>query len=72
MASIQIYYCPVRDGYDKRAASLVAELNGLGHVAEMVAGEKSQFDVVADGDTIWSKQQIGRYPEPSDLLPKLT
>lgn len=49
----------------------MAELNGLGHDAEMVAGEKSQFDVTADGDTIWSKQEIGSYPELSDLLPKL-
>ena len=46
----------------------MAELNGLGHDAEMVAGEKSQFDVVADGDTVWSKQQIGRFPELADLL----
>jgi hypothetical protein len=49
----------------------VAELNGLGHDAEMVAGEKSQFDVVADGETIWSKQEVGRYPELPDLLPNL-
>jgi predicted Rdx family selenoprotein len=46
----------------------VAELNGLGHVAEMISGETSQFDVVADGETIWSKQQVGRFPELPDLL----
>ena len=49
----------------------MAELNGLGHDAEMIAGEKSQFDVVADGDTIWSKQRIGSFPELSDLMSKL-
>ena len=49
----------------------MAELNGLGHTAEMIAGEKSQFDVIADGDTISSKQQIGRFPELPDLMPKL-
>ena len=49
----------------------MAELNGLGHDAEMIAGEKSQFDVVADGDTIWSKQNVGSFPELSDLMPKL-
>jgi predicted Rdx family selenoprotein len=49
----------------------VAELNGLGHDAEMIEGEKSQFDVVADGATIWSKQQAGSFPELSDLLGKL-
>ena len=37
----------------------------------MVAGEKSQFDVIADGATIWSKQQVGSFPELPDLLPKL-
>ena len=62
---------PGLNGYDERAASLVAELNGLGHDAEMVAGEKSQFDVIADGDTVWSKQQVGSFPELSDLLAQL-
>jgi predicted Rdx family selenoprotein len=38
----------------------------------MVAGEKSQFDVVADGETIWSKQQVGSFPELSDLMSKLS
>lgn len=49
----------------------MAELNGLDHDAEMVEGEKSQFDVVADGTTIWSKQQTGRFPELQDLLAQL-
>jgi predicted Rdx family selenoprotein len=45
----------------------VAELNGLGHIAEMAPGEKSQFDVFADGELIFSKQQLGRYPEPGEV-----
>jgi hypothetical protein len=45
----------------------VAELNGLGHIAEMAEGEKSQFDVIADGELIFSKQQLGRYPEPGEI-----
>ena len=49
----------------------MAELNGLGHVAEMVEGEKSQFDVIADGETIWSKEQVGSFPELPDLMTKL-
>jgi len=49
----------------------VAELNGLGHVAEMLEGAKSQFDVVADGATVYSKQERGRFPELGDLLPLL-
>jgi predicted Rdx family selenoprotein len=49
----------------------VAELNGLGHIAEMEPGEKSQFDVVADGDVVYSKQSEGRFPELADLLGRL-
>jgi predicted nicotinamide N-methyase len=49
----------------------VAELNGLGHDAEMIAGEKSQFDVLADGDVVFSKQQAGRFPELRDLVAAL-
>lgn len=46
----------------------MAELNGLGHVAEMREGEKSQYDIVADGKTIFSKQREGRYPELPELI----
>jgi len=54
MAHVEIFYCPVWGGYDKRAASLAAELNQAGHDAEPVSGEKSQYDVVADGGLIFS------------------
>jgi Rdx family len=46
----------------------VAELNGLGHVAEMAEGEKSQFDVLADGELVFSKQQVGRFPEIEEII----
>jgi hypothetical protein len=49
----------------------VAELNGLGHIAEMVQGEKSQYDVIADDELIFSKQQTGRWPELSELIAAL-
>jgi predicted Rdx family selenoprotein len=49
----------------------VAELNGTGHIAEMTEGERSQFDVFADGELVFSKQSEGRFPEIADLLPKL-
>jgi hypothetical protein len=49
----------------------VAELNGLGHVAEMAEGAKSQFDVLADGAVVFSKQDTGRFPELDELLPLL-
>jgi Rdx family len=49
----------------------VAELNAAGHLAEMEPGEKSQFDVVADGELVFSKQQEHRWPELAELLEAL-
>ena len=42
-----------------------------GHSAEIVEGEKSQFDVLADGDLVFSKQREGRFPEPHEILAAL-
>jgi hypothetical protein len=49
----------------------VAELNGLGHVAEMQQGDKSQYDVFADDALIFSKQREGRWPELSEIIAAL-
>jgi len=46
----------------------VAELNAVGHLAEMHEGQKSQFDVVADGVTVFSKQREGRFPDVVEVL----
>jgi hypothetical protein len=32
-----------------------------------VPGAKSQFDVVADGELVYSKQQIGRFPGEGEI-----
>jgi predicted Rdx family selenoprotein len=37
------------------------------HNAEFEPGEKSQFDVLKDGDLVFSKQQEGRFPEHSEV-----
>lgn len=34
-------------------------------------GENSQFDVVADGRLVFSKQQAGRFPETDEILEAL-
>ncbi len=34
-------------------------------------GEKSQFDVLADGQLIFSKQSAGRFPERDEILAQL-
>ena len=49
----------------------MAELNGTGHIAEMAEGEKSQFDVIADGELVFSKQREGRFPEIAEILAAL-
>ena len=46
----------------------MAELNGLGHVAEMEPGETSQYDILADGETVFSKQAAGRFPDDGEVL----
>jgi predicted Rdx family selenoprotein len=33
-----------------------------------VSGDKSQFDVVADGELIFSKQREGRWPETEEII----
>jgi predicted Rdx family selenoprotein len=42
------------------------------HDAEAVSGAKSQFDVVADGNVIFSKQQEGRFPEHDEIIRALS
>jgi predicted Rdx family selenoprotein len=37
------------------------------HEAQIEEGAKSQYDVVADGELIFSKQQEGRFPEHSEI-----
>jgi predicted Rdx family selenoprotein len=40
--------------------------------AEAVSGQKSQFDVIADGKLIFSKQQEGRFPEHDEIIRALS
>ena len=49
----------------------MAELSGTGHIAEMQEGEKSQFDVLIDGELAFSKQREGRFPELAEVMAKL-
>jgi cell division protein FtsB len=43
-----------------------------GYDATPREGAKSQYDVVADGETIFSKQALGRYPEDGEILSLLS
>jgi hypothetical protein len=42
------------------------------HEASAVEGEKSQFDVVADGRVVFSKERVGRFPEVEEVLTALS
>jgi hypothetical protein len=46
----------------------VAELKANGYDAVDIPGERSQFDVIADGQIVFSKQQVGRHAEPGEVL----
>ena len=46
----------------------MAELKAAGHDAVDIPGEKSQFDVIADGQLVFSKQQVDRHAEPGEVL----
>jgi predicted Rdx family selenoprotein len=37
------------------------------HEAFAEEGAKSQYDVVVDGETIFSKQESGRFPEAGEV-----
>ena len=46
----------------------MAELKANGYDAVDIPGERSQFDVIADGQIVFSKQQVGRHAEPGEVL----
>ena len=43
-------------------------LRSKGFPASPVEGEQSQFDVIADGELVFSKQREGRFPEEAEVL----
>lgn len=53
------------------AASLAAYLTARGMRASAREGEHSQFDVVADGRLVFSKQREGRFPEEDEIYAAL-
>ena len=40
----------------------------LGIVAELIEGGSGIFDVVADGDLVFSKHSEGRFPENDEIV----
>ena len=48
--------------------SLAQELEQDGHDAQALEGARSQFDVLADGELVFSKQREHRFPELDEIL----
>jgi predicted Rdx family selenoprotein len=42
-------------------------LNEAGHEATIEEGGKGQYDVLANGELIFSKQREGRFPEQAEI-----
>jgi hypothetical protein len=51
--------------------SLAKSLTAEGHDADAIEGKKSQFDVIADGELVFSKERVGRFPEEGEILSRL-
>jgi len=43
-------------------------LNANGISATALAGGKGQFDVIRDGELVFSKHETGRFPEDGEIL----
>jgi hypothetical protein len=43
-------------------------LTAAGLEASAISGERSQYDVLVDGELIFSKQELGRFPEDGEIL----
>jgi selT/selW/selH-like putative selenoprotein len=46
-------------------------LNAKGIEARDIAGSKGQFDVLRDGELVFSKHAEGRFPEEGEILSAL-
>jgi hypothetical protein len=46
----------------------VAELNSNGIDATDIPGGKGQFDVLREGELVFSKHETGRFPEPGEIV----
>ena len=51
--------------------SLADQLRATGREVAVTPGEKSQFDVLADGELVFSKQREGRFPEEDEIVAAL-
>ena len=53
------------------AARLLEEWEGVIGALEVVPGANGIFDVHVDGELVFTKSMLGRYPQPDDVVPLL-
>ena len=53
------------------AAQILQEFENRIADLEIVPGTGGIFDVHVDGELVFTKKMIGRYPDPEDVLPLL-
>jgi selenoprotein W-related protein len=53
------------------AVRVLEEWEGRIATLEIVPGTGGIFDVHVDGDLVFEKKMLGRYPEPDDVVPVL-
>ena len=64
---IKIFYCVVWN-YEPSAVSLAAELKESFDVeTELISGERGDFEVIVDGEKVFSKKKLSRFPEPGEV-----
>ena len=52
-------------------ARILEEWEGMISVVEVVPGRGGIFDVHVNGELVFAKSMLGRYPEPDEVVPRL-
>ena len=68
MMTISIEYC-TQWNYEPRALSLRDELmDNFGFSSELIESSGGVFEIKANGHLIFSKKQLGRFPNPGEIV----
>ena len=71
IVKVDIHYC-AEWNYKPNAASLADELRkAFGVDVKLVPGRNGIFDVIVDGKLVFSKFEVGRFPEAGEVVSKL-
>ncbi len=69
--TVECRYCS-KLNYLPRAASLAAELKKQRGVdSTLVPGSGGEFEITVNGRLVFSKKQLGRFPDTEELLEQL-